>query len=228
MLSVQNLQRSYGSFVVAQNHLVGHAGTVSLFSADHRGLWFISNVAVLADVPSEQAGTKTFLSLDQLYTSTYSNAEDAENIRQRVIGNTFVDLRSAANLQSGDSGSIEGLFEGIDSRICEFENNIIYVPNRTVTDPGIPGLTVVSSLDTDAFATVNYRGLWSPTPGNYNPVDLGTVDTDYATPTAAGMSGRVPTGSAILGDWSGDAPAFDISGRITSASRAPGAWAEDA
>jgi hypothetical protein len=227
-LTLTNLVRSFGRFIIARNHIIAHAGCKSMVTADHRGLWLLSNVMVMAGVPSEQGGPSVFVTLDNGFLSTLSGAEDAENRRQRVIGNTFIDLRTSSQLQPNDTGEIEDMFVGITPDICQLENNLIYVPNRTVTDPEIPGLTVVSSLDTDAFATVSYRGLWSPTPGNYNPVDLGTVDTDYATPAASGMSGRVPTGSDVLGDWTGREPALDIGGnRQTGSTRAPGAWAED-
>lgn len=227
-LNLQNFLRSFGRFIITRNHFTGHAGASTLFSADHRGLWFVSNVLVMANTPSETANPGMFIKLDTRAGANHPGAEDADNIRQRIIGNTFVDLRTAAQLQPGESGTIASMFAGIDNpAICQCENNVIYVPNRAVSDPGIPGLTVVSSLDTDVVASVNYRGLWSPLPGNYNPVDLGAVDTDYATPATSGVSGRVPAGSVIIDTWAGRLPAADIGGnKQTDTSRSPGAWAD--
>lgn len=207
-LSLTNSVKNFGRFIFARNHIVGHAGAVNLFTAGHRGFWLVSNVFVFANVPSEQGGSKKFLNLP-VYDGFQSGAEEGRHYRQRVIGNTFIDLRSEANLQSEDDGTVETLLGDLVLSFVESSNNIVWIPNRTETDPGLPGLTLVSSLETDVISEVNYPGLISPTPGNYNPVVIPSADTDYATPGTTGMSGAPVSGTPA---WSGVDPAYDFGG----------------
>jgi hypothetical protein len=139
------------------------------------------------------------------------------NRRTLIVGNIFGDLRSATDLHSGDDGNLSDMFLGIDDPTVLCEGNIVYVPNRTVSDPGIPGITLVTDsaeFDTSTLvAGVAYAGMNALPPANMDPYVAPSYDTAYATDADAGAAFQPTASATFLTDWTVDetkTPAYTI------------------
>jgi hypothetical protein len=120
------------------------------------------------------------------------------------------------------------MFDGIEDPTVLCEGNVVYVPNRTVSDPGISGITLVTNsaeFDTTTLvAGVAYAGLNALPPANVDPYVAPSYDTAYATDADAGAAFQPTASATFLTDWAVDettTPAFTIDAASFSGSTIP-------